>query len=92
MSIASYRARQFREMFANNGENKLNDDRIVFDIIKKADGDLKREEIVHAFANKVDLDYEDASQVVSGCLTKLVKAGCIERVQHGHYKFVRQGE
>lgn len=89
MGIESYRARQFREMFATG--KKPNDDKVVYDIIRKADGDLKKEEIVHKFATIVDVEYEVANTVVTECLAKLCKMKCIERVAHGHYQFVRQG-
>lgn len=83
MGIEAYRARQFRDYMESGNFKK--DAEIILEILGAKGEEMKKDEIIKAFAKNQDLEYEVANEVCTSALRKLVSTKKIIRVEHGHY-------
>lgn len=60
--------------------------KVMYEVLKGS-GVLKREEVIDKISNIFNIDKEEVKKVISGELNKMKKAGLIENVSHGNWKF-----
>ena len=70
---------------ANSGQQFVNDDAVIIDIINSQEAPTKREEIIEKFALKRDIDKTVAAVMVARCMIRLVKKKKVEHIIHGYY-------